>query len=77
MLRSYFKRVKENNTKMQKALMLHLGGSEVFEIYQLMMDKESEEGFEAAVATINEHFESRLDTNDVRFQLKIDKPEEW
>ena len=33
-LHSYFKAVHENNTKVQRALMLHLGGSELFEIYQ-------------------------------------------
>ena len=50
--------------------MSHLGGSKEFEIYQIMANKDSDEGFKAAIAKINEHCETQLNTNYIRLQQR-------
>ena len=58
-LHNYFKTMNENSTKMQRALLLQLGGSELFEIYQLIVSEDCDEKLKAVLMAINKYFDPR------------------
>ena len=50
--------------------MLHLGGAELYELFEHLPNTGGETDFEAAVAALNRHFDPQLNPDYERFKLR-------
>ena len=50
--------------------MLHFGGVELYELFQLLPNTGSENDFEAAIAALDKHFDPKLNPDYERFRLR-------
>mgnify|MGYP002804978260 CR=1 FL=1 len=67
-LRHYFRTARETHGAVQRSLMLHLGGAELYELFEHLPNTGSETDFEAAVMALNT-LQPQLNPDYERFKL--------
>ena len=68
-LRHYFCATRKTDVVVQRSLTLHLGGAELYELFEHLQNTGSETDFEAAMAALNRRFDPQLNPDYERFKL--------
>ena len=66
----YFHATRETDGTVKRSMMLHVGGDELFDLFEHLPEKGGDNDYDAAVTALNKYFDPQLNPNYEIFMLR-------